>query len=81
MITGNAYTQWATGASTVNFGPNITVVSTQVDDSSHIEAVISVAAGAPVGYRTVVVQTGHAGSHQQLPGDRACASADSVYLV
>jgi hypothetical protein len=58
VITGNAYTQWATGVSMVNFGPNITVVSTQVDDTSHIEAVISVAAGAPVGYRTVVVQTG-----------------------
>jgi hypothetical protein len=55
------YTQWATGASTVSFGPGITVESFQVDNTTHIEAVIDIAAGAQDGYRTVVVTTGSQG--------------------
>jgi hypothetical protein len=73
-IVGNAYTQWTgTGAnaSTVNFGPGITIVSYTVDDASHISADIDVgptctSPGVPAncaqyGYRTVVVQTGPQG--------------------
>ena len=73
-IVGNAYTQWTgTGAnaSTVNFGPGITVESYSVDDASHISADIDIgptctSPGVPVGcaqygYRTVVVQTGTQG--------------------
>jgi hypothetical protein len=55
------YTNWATGSSTVNFGPGITVESFQVDNATHIEAVINIAANAQDGYRTVVVQTGTQG--------------------
>ncbi|HEY1902662.1 MAG TPA: Ig-like domain-containing protein [Terracidiphilus sp.] len=55
------YTNWATGSSTVSFGPGITVESFQVDNATHIEAVIDIAAGAQNGYRTVVVQTGTQG--------------------
>jgi hypothetical protein len=70
-VVGNAYTQWATGASTVSFGPGITIVSQEVTDASHIVADITIGAtctspGVPVGcaqygYRTVVVQTGTQG--------------------
>ena len=59
-VVGNAYTQWAAGT-TVNFGPGITVNSFQVDDASHIEAVLSIDPAAQVGYRTVVVLTGTQG--------------------
>jgi hypothetical protein len=55
------YTQWALGSSTVSFGPGITVESFQVDNATHIEAVIDIAANAQDGYRTVVVQTGAQG--------------------
>lgn len=55
------YTNWAAGSSTVNFGPGITVESFQVDNATHIEAVIDIAANAQLGYRTVVVQTGTQG--------------------
>ncbi|MGB6746110.1 MAG: hypothetical protein WBE38_20845, partial [Terracidiphilus sp.] len=73
-IVGNAYTQWTgTGAdaTTVNFGPGITVDNYTVDDESHISADINIgptctSPGVPVGcaqygYRTVVVQTGTQG--------------------
>jgi hypothetical protein len=59
-ITGNAYTAWTT-ATTVNFGPGVSITNLQWEDASHIEAVINVASGAQVGYRTVVVQTGPQG--------------------
>ncbi|MGD0894371.1 MAG: Ig-like domain-containing protein [Terracidiphilus sp.] len=52
------YTKWATGSTTINFGPGITVASFQVDDATDIEAVINIAASAQDGYRTVVVTTG-----------------------
>ena len=55
------YTNWATGSTTVNFGPGITVESFQVDNATHVEAVINIAANAQDGYRTVVVQTGTQG--------------------
>ena len=55
------YTQWATGSSVPSFGPGITVESFQVDNATHIEAVIDIAANAQDGYRTVVVQTGSQG--------------------
>ena len=57
-------------ATTVNFGPGITVDNYTVDDESHISADINIGAtctspGVPVaaqfGYRTVVVQTGTQG--------------------
>jgi hypothetical protein len=53
-VVGNAYTQWATGASTVSFGPGITIVSQEVTDASHIVADITIGAtctspGVPVG--------------------------------
>jgi hypothetical protein len=66
-VVGNAYTEW-NAASTVSFGPGITVSSFQVDDTSHIEAVLNIgpectSPGVPtgcaqLGYRTVIVQTG-----------------------
>jgi len=52
------YTNWATGATTVNFGPGITVASFQVDNATEIEAVVNIAKTAQDGYRTVVVTTG-----------------------
>ena len=70
VINGNAYTQWD-ATSVPTFGPGITVESFQVDDSSHIEAVIDIGPActspgipsgcAQLGYRTVVVQTGAQG--------------------
>jgi hypothetical protein len=51
------FTMW-NATSTVNFGPGITVSTFQVDDSTHIEAVINVDPAAQLGYRTVQVQTG-----------------------
>ena len=63
-IVGNAYTQWDS-TTTVNFGPGVTIATgtggsplLQIDDASHIEAVINIDPAAQVGYRTVVVQTG-----------------------
>jgi hypothetical protein len=70
-VVGNAYTQWATGSSTVSFGPGITIDTQEVTDASHIVADITVgptctspgvpAGCAQYGYRTVVVQTGTQG--------------------
>ncbi len=66
-VVGNAYTLW-NASSTLSFGPGITVNSFQVDDTSHIEAVLNIgpnctSPGVPtgcaqLGYRTVIVQTG-----------------------
>jgi hypothetical protein len=44
----------------VNFGPGITLVpgTLQVDDDTHIEALINIDPAAQLGYRTVVVQHG-----------------------
>ncbi|MGP8225142.1 MAG: choice-of-anchor D domain-containing protein, partial [Terracidiphilus sp.] len=66
-VVGNAYTEW-NASSTVSFGPGITVNSFQVDDTSHIEAVLNIgpnctSPGVPsgcaqLGYHTVIVQTG-----------------------
>jgi hypothetical protein len=66
-VVGNAYTVW-NSATTISFGPGITVSSYQVDDTSHIEAVLNIgpnctspgvpAGCAQLGYRTVIVQTG-----------------------
>ena len=59
VINGNAYTQWSAATTSMpTFGPGITVESYQVDDASHIEAVIDINPAAQLGYRTVVVQTG-----------------------
>jgi hypothetical protein len=65
-VVGNAYTLW-NPATTVSFGPGITVSSFQVDDASHIEALLNIgpnctSPGVPtgcaqLGYRTVIVQT------------------------
>jgi hypothetical protein len=51
------YTNWATGSTTVNFGPGVYVSSFQVDNATHIEAVINIDAMAQLGYRTVQVTT------------------------
>ncbi|MGA3371748.1 MAG: Ig-like domain-containing protein [Terracidiphilus sp.] len=69
-IVGNQYTQW-TSASTISFGPGITIESEQWQDASHIQAILDIgvactspgvpAGCAQVGYRTVVVQTGAQG--------------------
>jgi hypothetical protein len=66
-VVGNAYTLW-NASSTVSFGPGITVSSFQVDDTSHIAAILNIGAActspgvpagcAQLGYRTVIVQTG-----------------------
>jgi hypothetical protein len=51
------YTKWDS-TTTVNFGPGITVTSFQVDDNTHLEALINIDPNAQIGYRTVVAQTG-----------------------
>jgi len=51
------YTQWSAGNTTISFGPGITVASFQVDNATHIEAVLNIAAGAQDGYRTVTATT------------------------
>jgi methionine-rich copper-binding protein CopC len=51
------YTQWTSAATTINFGPGVTVASYQVDNSTHIEAVLNIDPAAQVGYRTVTVAT------------------------
>jgi hypothetical protein len=55
------YTHWTQAATTVNFGPGVSVVTYQVDDETHIEAVVNVDPAAQPGYRTVFVQTGTQG--------------------
>ncbi len=54
------YTHWTQAATTVNFGPGVTVEAGlyTVDDDTHISAIINVDAYAQLGYKTVVVQTG-----------------------
>ncbi len=53
------YTQWnAANTAQPTFGPGVTVASYQVDDATHISAVVNVDPAAQTGYRTVVVQTG-----------------------
>ncbi|HEX3985959.1 MAG TPA: Ig-like domain-containing protein [Acidobacteriaceae bacterium] len=53
------YTQWnSTDTAAPSFGPGVTVTSSQIDDATHIEALVSVDPVAQPGYRTVVVQTG-----------------------
>jgi hypothetical protein len=54
------YTQWDS-TTTVNFGPDITVDTFQVEDNFTINAVIDIASAAKLGYRTVFVQTGTQG--------------------
>ncbi|MFZ1084781.1 MAG: Ig-like domain-containing protein [Terracidiphilus sp.] len=57
------YTQWTTAATTINFGPGVTVASYQVDNNTHIEAVLNIDPAAQGGYRTVTaVTTGIAGA-------------------
>jgi Big-like domain-containing protein/ASPM-SPD-2-Hydin domain-containing protein len=61
VVINGLYTEWVNGTTTVNFGPGVTVTSFQVDDATHIEAVINIDPAAQLGYRTVVVQTGTQG--------------------
>jgi hypothetical protein len=61
VVINGLYTEWTQATTTVNFGPGITVTSFQVDDATHIEAVINIDPAAQLGYRTVVVQTGAQG--------------------
>ncbi|WP_263376654.1 Ig-like domain-containing protein [Granulicella aggregans] len=58
LVTINGLDTMWDSTSTVDFGPGITVTSYQVDDPTHIEAVINIDAAAQIGYRTVVVTTG-----------------------
>jgi hypothetical protein len=51
------YTNWATGSTSIYFGPGITVASFQVDNATHIEAVINIDPAAQIGYRTVQTTT------------------------
>lgn len=50
-------TQWD-NTTTLNFGPGVTVSAYQVEDSTHITALVNIDAAAQVGYRTVQVVTG-----------------------
>ena len=62
VVINGLYTQWTTATTAIpSFGPGITVTSFQVDDATHIEAVINIDPTAQLGYRTVVVQTGAQG--------------------
>jgi hypothetical protein len=66
------YTLWAAGSTTVNFGPGITIVagSFQVDDTTHLEALINIDPAAQLGYRTVqVTTTGLPAGTQVLTGN------------
>jgi len=54
------YTNWDS-TTTVNFGTGVTVTSYQVEDNTHIQAVLNVDPAAQPGYRTVVVATGTQG--------------------
>jgi hypothetical protein len=64
------YTQWAAGSTSIYFGPGITVSSFQVDNATHIEAVINIDPAAQVGYRTVqATTTGLAAGTQVLTGN------------
>jgi hypothetical protein len=57
------YTQWTQAATTINFGPGVTVASYQVDNETHIEAVLNIDPAAQVGYRTVTaITTGISGA-------------------
>jgi hypothetical protein len=51
------YTNWAAGSTSIYFGPGITVASFQVDNATHIEAVINIDPAAQLGYRTVQATT------------------------
>jgi hypothetical protein len=51
------YTQWSAANTTINFGPGVTVASFQVDNATHIEAVLNIDAAAQDGYRTVTATT------------------------
>jgi hypothetical protein len=52
------FTQWTQGTPTLNFGTGVTVTSFQVDDDTHIEAVLNVDPAASIGWRTVIVKNG-----------------------
>ncbi|MGB7984257.1 MAG: Ig-like domain-containing protein [Terracidiphilus sp.] len=51
------YTQWTQATTTINFGPGVTVASYQVDNNTHIEAVLNIDPAAQQGYRTVTAAT------------------------
>ena len=51
------YTQWTQATTTINFGPGVTVASYQVDNATHIEAVLNIDPAAQQGYRTVTAST------------------------
>jgi hypothetical protein len=51
------YTNWAAGSTSIYFGPGISVASFQVDNATHIEAVINIDPAAQLGYRTVQATT------------------------
>ncbi len=55
------YTQWDATTTTVDFGPGVTVQTFQVDNSTTINAVVSVESKAKDGWRTVFVRTGNQG--------------------
>jgi hypothetical protein len=64
------YTQWATGSTSIYFGPGITVASFQVDNATHIEAVLNIDPAAQLGWRTVqATTTGLANGTQVLTGN------------
>jgi hypothetical protein len=64
------YTNWAAGSTSIYFGPGITVSSFQVDNATHIEAVLNIDPAAQVGWRTVqATTTGLAAGTQVLTGN------------
>jgi LEA14-like dessication related protein len=64
------YTQWTSAATTINFGTGVTVASYQVDNDTHIEAVLNIDPAAQVGWRTVqATTTGLPNGTQVLTGN------------
>ena len=64
------YTNWAAGSTSIYFGPGITVSSFQVDNATHIEAVLNIDPTAQLGWRTVqATTTGLPAGTQVLTGN------------
>jgi hypothetical protein len=58
MGIAGTYTNWQQGATTVSFGPGVTVDSLRVNSPTSLTVAITAAADAPLGPRTITVTTG-----------------------
>ena len=81
VVINGVYTQWTQATTTVSFGPGVTVTAYQVDDFTHITALINIDPAAHLRLPHSGRANGDAGSYEQLPGATASASADALHLV